>query len=218
MFAFTKLQKQKKLLVNLTKSYNDVKSDLRHYLDDNSDDPDLAQAKISKFQLEMLRIATIYDELKEQYPDFNVLRINDHWKLSKPEQSEGTVFKFDPDNTKLHRNYMKKYVHAFFTRNMSHIYNDHIKRSHRIEQRPLKRYLRLAMGYKEDQSYNKQCQDVMEFFHISNYDPNDLEVAATFLDHISTTTKKRQVYQISLPVSLKIQKQIAKIAKQNLLL
>lgn len=218
MFAFTKEQKQRKLLKQLTRSYFDLEKDRENYISDNTDPEDLVPAKISKFDLELLRIATIYDELKDQFPGFDILRKGEHWKLDKPTESEGTVFKLEVEDTELWHSYVSSVEYYHFIRGMSPLHADHTERSRKIADKPLKLYLRKALGHREDEYYRHQCHEVIERFGILNCGEEYLDVTASFLDHISTVPKKQSIYHISIPISLGLQKQIAKAAKQNLLL
>ena len=218
MFAFTKEQKQRKLLKQLTKSYTDLEKDRENYILDNTDPEDLIPAKLSKFDLELLRIATIYDELKDQFPGFNKLRKGEHWKLDKPTESEGTVFRLYPEGTELYHDYVNSVEYSYFVRGMSSLHADHIERSRKITKKPLKLYLRKALDHREDEYYRTQCHEVIKRFGILDCDEKYLDVTASFLDHMSTVPKRQSIYHINIPISLDLQKQIAKAAKQNLLL
>lgn len=94
---FSKKAKLKRQLLKLSQAFKDLSEPLN--TDDS--DQDISTLKISKIHLEQSRIAALYDDLKEQYPDFTSLQSNSEcgWKLDKPAQSEGTIFSIDFGDT-----------------------------------------------------------------------------------------------------------------------
>ena len=96
MLDYFKNKRLKRTLIDLTEASKKLEQDKNTV---STSDP-LHSIKISKYNLELLKIATYYDELKLQYPNFTLLEREDNWKLEKPSESEGTVFKLSEFNQK----------------------------------------------------------------------------------------------------------------------
>lgn len=144
MFAFTKKAKLEKLLQKLYKEYNKLKEDKLSYERNTKDPEELQEAKLSKFYLELTRIAILFDELKEQYESFTVITsINDHWKLDKPDQSEGSLFYMHND-----RPYIPSTI-EIYTKQASPFFSTQEAKVKEIAQRNLKPYLIKALLNRE---------------------------------------------------------------------
>ena len=90
---FNKTKRLRAQLIKLNDSYNQLVKDKSDYQSDNSDQPEIAEIKLSKFNLELSRISLIFEELRESYPDYT--HINDDgdlWKLTKPYECPGLVY------------------------------------------------------------------------------------------------------------------------------
>ena len=88
MFGFSKQQKLKKLML---KNYRLSESILleQKNLDRSSD---LFNLQYNDLELHLKEIGLIYEQLRKEYKDFNIIDKEGNWKLLKPKYSQGEVF------------------------------------------------------------------------------------------------------------------------------
>ena len=85
--------KTKRALQKLVTAYNNTVEDRDNYISATTDMPELRDTVLSKYSVELTKMAVYFDILKESYKDFYVIKSNEElWKLDKPLTSEGGVF------------------------------------------------------------------------------------------------------------------------------
>ena len=88
MFGFSKQEKLKKLML---KNYRLSESILleQKNLDRSSD---LFNLQYNDLELHLKEIGLIYEQLRKEYKDFNIIDKEENWKLLKPKYSQGEYF------------------------------------------------------------------------------------------------------------------------------
>ena len=91
MFAFTKNQKLNKLLTATLNQYKQVEQEQDVQLKANTN-PELVELIKSQFNVTLLGLALQFEQLRNQIPDFDTLKIDEfERKTDKPKLAEGTV-------------------------------------------------------------------------------------------------------------------------------
>ena len=93
MFAFTKEQKLMKLYRKTLKLYDTLYEEYSNYNKNTQEETTIVTLTLSKYNLELEKMAANFDQLRDSIPGIDNLRsIKDSWKLQKTNKSEGRVY------------------------------------------------------------------------------------------------------------------------------
>lgn len=166
LFKKTQIKNQ---LTKLIKASAKLVEDRDNYKLTTKDLPSIQEAVISKFDLEIERIARIFDELKMQYPDFNTIKsTKDHWKFQRPQNADYSVFNADPNFDLPTIDFDDIY------RIMSKPHNKYEKKVESTTARP---FLKKALTAKYKATLEKECTDLCESYDLNVSSLNAINAA-----------------------------------------